>query len=139
RRPAVTAAFRRRGGRECACCRSDGRRGRLTAAPAVERESGRRPAAPWHASCTGVAVTTTRKETGMLEGFNGSSRPPAHRPHTASLGVLLGVIVATAALLPRIAASQDIDLASLTELDDDRTDITYENLTIDELEDMDVV
>ena len=52
---------------------------------------------------------------------------------------LLGIFAAPAAMLPPSASGQEIDVASLSELDDDRTDITHEDLTIDEIEDLDVV
>lgn len=42
-------------------------------------------------------------------------------------------------LLPAGVAAQALDPAELHEVDDDRTDITHENLTVDEIEDMDVV
>jgi len=38
-----------------------------------------------------------------------------------------------------VDAAPDIDVAALHEIDDDRTDITYEGFTIEELEDMRVV
>ena len=52
---------------------------------------------------------------------------------------VLGALAVPAAVLPMAGQAQEIDLASLQELDDDRTDITYEELTIDELDDLDVV
>lgn len=46
---------------------------------------------------------------------------------------------AAAALVPLALAAQDIDVAALQELDDDRSDVTYENFTIEEIEDMNLV
>ncbi len=48
-------------------------------------------------------------------------------------------IAASALLAAAPAAAQDLDLAALQELDDDRTDIMYEGLTVDALEELDVV
>lgn len=58
---------------------------------------------------------------------------------SAALLTAFGALAATAAVAPHSAVAQSIDLASLEEIDDDRTDITHENLTIDDIEDMDVV
>lgn len=46
---------------------------------------------------------------------------------------------ATVALVPIALSAQDIDVAALRELDDDRSDVRYENFTIDEIEDMNLV
>jgi sporulation protein YlmC with PRC-barrel domain len=56
------------------------------------------------------------------------------RLETKSL--LIGVVAALVALT---ISAQELDIAALHELDDDRTDITYQGFTVDELEDMDVV
>ena len=43
------------------------------------------------------------------------------------------------ALVPLGLAAQDIDVAALTELDDDDPNVTYESLTVEQLEDMRLV
>lgn len=48
-------------------------------------------------------------------------------------------LMAWALLAAGPAVAQDIDLAELRELDDDRTDITYEGLTVHDLEELDIV
>lgn len=55
-----------------------------------------------------------------------------------SLGAV-AVFCAPFALLVSNGAAQSLDPAELHALDDDRSDITHEDLTIDEIEDMDVV
>jgi len=46
---------------------------------------------------------------------------------------------ALAAAAPLTALAQGLDPTTLREADDDRTDLTYQNLTIDQIEDMNVV
>jgi hypothetical protein len=43
------------------------------------------------------------------------------------------------AALPIFALAQALDVANLVELDDDREDVKYQDLTVDQLEDMDLV
>lgn len=58
--------------------------------------------------------------------------------HRAALRAIKGLMV-SALLAAGPAVAQDIDLAELRELDDDRTDITYEGLTVHDLEELDIV
>ena len=46
---------------------------------------------------------------------------------------------AVGALVPLALAAQDIDVAALTELDDDDSTVTYQDFTVDQLEDMRLV
>lgn len=54
-------------------------------------------------------------------------------------GATSGALAVLFALAPPGGAAQSIDLASLQELDDDRTDISHEELTVDDLEGLDIV
>ncbi|HEY8518600.1 MAG TPA: PRC-barrel domain-containing protein [Gammaproteobacteria bacterium] len=49
------------------------------------------------------------------------------------------IAVAFAAAAPLPLLGQALDPANLREVDDDRTDLTYQNLTIEQIEDMNVV
>ncbi len=49
------------------------------------------------------------------------------------------LLAAAAAALPLAALGQALDVSTLREIDDDRTDVTHENLTIEQIEDMNVV
>lgn len=51
---------------------------------------------------------------------------------TAGLTVTFGLLAVT-------GAAQDLDLDGLHELDDDRNDLSWENLSVDQLEDLDVM
>ena len=48
-------------------------------------------------------------------------------------------LVCGAATVPVLCFGQALDVRSLSEADDDRTDITYQNLTVEQIEDMNVV
>ena len=68
------------------------------------------------------------------------------KPSHAPLAKGLAVALASSVLLPLGASAQegaqaapDIDVAALREIDDDRTDITHEGFTIEEIEDMKLV
>lgn len=69
------------------------------------------------------------------------------RPQTSRFGVrtttrrmpLSRGAAAVLAALPLAVLGQALDPAQLREADDDRTDLTYQNLTVDEIEDMNVV
>lgn len=50
---------------------------------------------------------------------------------------VLGII--TLLTLPLFTAAQSLDVSQLQELDDDNAEITYQGISIDQLEDMDVV
>lgn len=58
--------------------------------------------------------------------------------HRAALRAIKGLMV-SALLAAGPAVAQDIDLAELRELDDDRTDITYEGMSVHDLEELDIV
>ncbi|MFS8607788.1 MAG: PRC-barrel domain-containing protein [Gammaproteobacteria bacterium] len=58
--------------------------------------------------------------------------------HRAELRAIKGLMV-SALLAAGPAVAQDIDLAELRELDDDRTDITYEGMSVHDLEELDIV
>lgn len=63
-----------------------------------------------------------------------------HSPSTTvSRSVSRALSAAAAALLPFALAAQDIDVAALQELDDDRSDVTHEGFTLEEIEDMNLV
>lgn len=52
---------------------------------------------------------------------------------------LTGALAAAFALSPIAGVAQSIDLQGLHEIDEDTTDITYQDLTVDHIDDMDVV
>lgn len=70
-------------------------------------------------------------------------RQPARTAPSSS--VTRALLAAAAVLAPfalaaqGIDAAQDIDVAALQELDDDRSDVIYEGFTIEEIEDMELV
>ncbi|HEX6997964.1 MAG TPA: PRC-barrel domain-containing protein [Gammaproteobacteria bacterium] len=59
------------------------------------------------------------------------------RSSAGALAASLAVSIASAAPLPLLA--QALDPATLREVDDDRTDLTHQNLTVAQIEDMNVV
>jgi len=63
---------------------------------------------------------------------------PTMNEHRAALRAIKGLMV-SALLAAGPAVAQDIDLAELRELDDDRTDITYEGMSVHDLEELDIV
>lgn len=60
-------------------------------------------------------------------------------PRTSASPAVAHVTAFALTLIPLGLAAQDIDVAALTELDDDDSAVTYESFTVEQLEDMKLV